>query len=938
MADSFLVYEYSRHTVRCVVSQATGQLIAEIADKAHLNYILGRLEAAEVKTLVAETQYVDRDYLSDYAHFHARSFQSYERFCTRIHFFRRSFTPSMFESLVTGLGFEEANIQGLRDDYLGFMVVRPLARFIGRTCLRLPTSEGWHAPMRHRYSAGLFGIDLDVPATVAFQEQDNVLAACATCAVWFTLHAKSDRELIPSPGSITRQAMRDDGVHRRAFPTSGLHVDEILRALKREHYEVVLNDFSPSSAGPVPEWSPDIDMREAKRVIYAYLRGGVSAPILGVALFERGSENSFAHHAITVVGYHLGKGGTASPAISTDQGRPTTPRLLADDLDGFLVHDDKAGPFCETKIVPEDKPLRLQLDGKPVDVNMTLAHPLAELNQGRVGGKDPAKIFQIISVVALATYHKIRLQLPGVIHYVHQFEGYIHQLAPSIPETADRLRSMVFGDGQQGFIWDVYIADSTSMKRDVRDTFKAHGQYPDESKRRLIAEVVAPGWPHYVWRATAYSVGKDAPVFDLIIDSTDTVHPGSLIKAVFYSPESEQTFRELLVQPGDEETSPADTSVLIKSLIRQFVPLPRIQEADADIRYGRPHPPRMIKRHEVGKNQQRLPYTRERCFSLSHSFGNPATPGTHGDDDERLERIHRLQSFLKEKQGNSSPCLWLIDKYCNVVLAEETPCLDNSADGLGHPTLVGGEPARISGEFKWDRAQGSWILTNESGRYSRLQPDRGRKQLKAAADLLERRLLDIGEEAKSRGSIWEEVKIRDVWKEEYGPELIRNSQTATKAISDLPPGRDFREQLSLVRDWARDIVNKSGDGAIIPELVCGLLKVALAPLDRKTLLTMGFLHQLWDLRPDALDSSHVEILVPHVDKAVKRIGFPDGDSDEEKCKREVLTALCVVLSAKNGAMLDALKIATDWQLPEQLRAIAKRARDTLGDNSHAPVA
>jgi hypothetical protein len=46
--------------------------------------------------------------------------------------------------------------------------------------------------------------------------------------------------------------------------------------------------------------------------------------------------------------------------------------------------------------------------------------------------------------------------------------------------------------------------------------------------------------------------------------------------------------------------------------------------------------------------------------------------------------------------------------------------LNSSVKPLGHPLLVGGEPARIAGELYLDRSGDgalTWVLTNRSGRY-----------------------------------------------------------------------------------------------------------------------------------------------------------------------------------------------------------------------------
>lgn len=58
-----------------------------IRDKHHIDYLDGFLSRLSCKTIVVEAPYVDRDFLDDFAAYHVRAFQAYQRFCVRLHFF-----------------------------------------------------------------------------------------------------------------------------------------------------------------------------------------------------------------------------------------------------------------------------------------------------------------------------------------------------------------------------------------------------------------------------------------------------------------------------------------------------------------------------------------------------------------------------------------------------------------------------------------------------------------------------------------------------------------------------------------------------------------------------------------------------------------------------------------------------------------------------------
>lgn len=111
--------------------------------KQHTRYFEDYLKVLGAKTIVAERGYVDRDFLEDFAAYYVRCHEAYSRFCTRLHFFKRGFSASDFESVLSGVGSPATSAGDLADAYLGFIVVKPLPETIfGRTCLRTYEHEG----------------------------------------------------------------------------------------------------------------------------------------------------------------------------------------------------------------------------------------------------------------------------------------------------------------------------------------------------------------------------------------------------------------------------------------------------------------------------------------------------------------------------------------------------------------------------------------------------------------------------------------------------------------------------------------------------------------------------------------------------------------------------------------------------------------------------
>ena len=168
----------------------------EVERHSHAKYLFGYLSDLRAESIVIEDPYTDADFLDDYTAHYARCFADYKRRCKRVHFFRRTFTDSEVRALLRRCLSKEEQ-QALQRDYLGFVVARPLPRtIVGRTILRTLDDEARRRfPATRTYRANFFGVELKVEG-LAFQEQDSVLAACATVALWsrrlsgFELHTE----------------------------------------------------------------------------------------------------------------------------------------------------------------------------------------------------------------------------------------------------------------------------------------------------------------------------------------------------------------------------------------------------------------------------------------------------------------------------------------------------------------------------------------------------------------------------------------------------------------------------------------------------------------------------------------------------------------------------------------------------------------------------
>ncbi len=176
--------------------------------------------------------------------------------------------------------------------------------------------------MTRSYTAHLAGLTLGVES-LAFQEQDAVLAACATSAVWSALQ-KAGRlfELnIPTPAGITAFAARSAVATQRSLPSRGLNVYQICQAIR--------------------EAGLDVEVREGENIgdlcglLYGYGAAGLPS-ILGHSLITDTGEDLGAH-AATVSGFSF---------ADTTRGP-----FRADRIDKLYLHDDQVGPFARSPIV-----------------------------------------------------------------------------------------------------------------------------------------------------------------------------------------------------------------------------------------------------------------------------------------------------------------------------------------------------------------------------------------------------------------------------------------------------------------------------------------------------------------------------------------------------------------------------------------------------------
>lgn len=478
----FEVHPYSIEVLVEILADRSEASRLDIQSKLHCMYLKDYFLSPEInaQTILVENNYIDRDYVEDFAEYYVRCFRHYRKKCTRVHFFDNLFSSEDFESVLRGDNQELA--EALRKDhYLGFIVIKPLPEtIIGRTCLK---TYGNDSGRRNYlgvtpYKASLFGLDLEID-TLAFQEQDSVLAACATSALWsiFQVTGKIFQHSIPSPSVITKSAAKYAPMDNRYFPNTGLTAFQIASAVRSLGLE-------PSKVQPG-------DSFIFKSTLYAYLRSGL--PVLfGIELWDTSTlkDSLLGLHAVAVTGYSLG----IQEAILED---PTDILLKATRIDKIYVHDDQVGPFARMDLELQN------INGKE---RFCLSTSWKDSNGTLNGVKAVPHIFVI------PLYHKIRIPFENVLAAVRSIVF--------ILDTPFRKYSLY----PKGLIWDIHLICANDIKREI---LASNSLSKDQKNKTLLQEL-----PRFIWRAKA--LHDNAPVIDLLFDATDIEQASFLTYAINY--------------------------------------------------------------------------------------------------------------------------------------------------------------------------------------------------------------------------------------------------------------------------------------------------------------------------------------------------------------------------------------------------------------------
>ncbi len=658
----FLVCEFGKPAISNLIRECFGSEFPEIFRKPQIDYIFRYLKDLDAGTVLLESQYVDKDYIDDYSKFYVRRFSSKDHKCARLHFFKGSHTHQDFECrLSQGIDVESTRV--LNEEYLGFIVIKPLPRtFIGKTCLRVyPTFDRPSRLLLTRsYEVNLFGITLDVK-TIAFQEQDKVVAACATTAIWSSLNAVKSLPVraVPSCSEITTAAINFVAGSNNRFPSSELTQKQILRALDVSGFRHHSHSLT------------DATVEEVFDIVACYLRSGVPL-ILGADVRTIGSANGQQPSEAKLLGGH------AAALLGCETRREDR---------ALYIHDDRLGPFARASVLKQDGNGGLEV---PKGVKLCLQE-----KDDKGQWCDADEFLELSSLIAV-TDKKVRLPLMLAARtckfLCDTYRAGIKKLKEggAIPATGEV-------DETHALDFSIELMELSALKTEVLSTqliatyptSKAEWSFPDwnsdPGQRR--ASFLSRPFARFQWVGRFKHGGARA--FLVLMDATE-IPQGDAVSAVYIQDaqrfEAFLTVLRIIAPSGD--TAPKHEINLFGSFMRRVAQRGKSLAEFLDQAYGATRAPQRLKAEETLGGQMVANENLRRYYdAVDRSLS------------EEFSELLQAHEFL----------IWVIDHEGTLLVGRED-------ESRGHPTLTGFKPARVGGELRC--TDGRWIINSKSGRYS----------------------------------------------------------------------------------------------------------------------------------------------------------------------------------------------------------------------------
>ena len=421
----------------------------------------------KVKTILVERKYISHTYLSDLGAEFIYSSQDYSKFCKRIHFFSERFTS--VEEIIKAPESNKAD--RIWKSYRGFITVKPLPKArLGPVILEhFPPSaepDGLFTVVRP-YTIHLLGQSIQIQS-LAFLEQDGILSACSTVALWSTIHRLHTMFNVGILRPVAINSLAKYTAHNQpgALPGLGMDLHQICGVLEQIGLRAELRTLNGNSSNYKSQLANEEpkDITFVRKFIYAYLKMGL--PVLLGLEYKNGGK-----HLITLTGYKKPKALAINP-LKTSQ-----PLTYADGIQELDAHDDQVGPFS---------PLKLE----------DAADVLKTYRWNKNAAEDIIYNESLVYCIITPLSRDIRLTFEDIYQQIYYFENLFTDL---------------FGNLKDRFIWDIYLMSTNDYRKEV---LRNKDVFTDDQKNNLLENFLPP----YLWVARAEVSGYQEMEF--IFDAT----------------------------------------------------------------------------------------------------------------------------------------------------------------------------------------------------------------------------------------------------------------------------------------------------------------------------------------------------------------------------------------------------------------------------------
>ncbi|MBZ0104119.1 MAG: hypothetical protein K8H84_00665 [Sulfuricella denitrificans] len=669
------VVQYSKNYLIAFVRHQTGwDQRSEVSDKIQLNYLCNYLEVDHIsaRTIVVENEYIDRHYLEDYSEYYARCFPSHPRKCSRVHFFSNEFDEYQFTSALESN--QKPFIEALSKNYIGFVVIRPIPHtFLAKLCLKRYDELISNAQCKliaKKIKVSLFGMSLEVESA-AFLEQDKVVSACATSALWMFFNASGhvSNGSLPSPSAITKSATGSSHEGARTFPTTGLSPPQVARSLKHFGYEPLIIELGS-------------DWGEFKEIIYGYISSDIPILVAG-SIYQKSANDSIKHagkHLVCALGYRLKENDPAGDEM----------QLISHRIEKIYVHDDRYGPYVRVST----DPVNFNYDNKELE----------GLEFSLLDASDTADYF-VPDMAIVGVYHKIRLSYFDIRDMCDALYLYLQETKSKFDLLLDQdedcdnparkhFRSTCSNIGRflRG-VFDITLTSNTEIKEELRSS-KAFITFNGAATKSAC---LLQSMPKYIWRCRIWKYQDDSPnaqlFTDILFDATEVPQGQIIVGFISYDNGAERVWKHI-------------EQAICGNAWEDY-------RVDAEAKRGISG---FLKFFSKSKNKTYL-------NTLYGPLGLPRRDLKYGETDN-FNNISARSDIQVIRAGNTTFLqtldkgkrhIWVINEIGDLVLGEN---ISNGDEYQGHPTLVDEKPARIGGELYYAPQADSWVINLRSATYS----------------------------------------------------------------------------------------------------------------------------------------------------------------------------------------------------------------------------